>query len=43
MYEVILKDGKFWISKNGKILEAIGSFIDPLTPELIIKEIEDEV
>ena len=43
MYEVDLKDGEFWIAKNGKILDVIGSFIDPLTPEMIIKEIKDEV
>ena len=43
MYEVVLKDGEFWIAKNGKILEAIGSFCEPLTPEIIIKEIEYEV
>lgn len=43
MYEVVLKDGEFWIAKNGKILEVLGSFIDPLTPEMIIKEIKDEI
>lgn len=43
MYEVVYKDGEFWIAKNGKILEVLGSFIDPLTPELIIMEIKDEV
>lgn len=43
MYEVVLNDGKFWISKDGKILEVIGSFDEPLTPEIIIKEIENEI
>ncbi|WP_458456489.1 hypothetical protein [Methanobrevibacter sp.] len=43
MYEVILKNGEFWIARNGKVLEVIGSFNDPITPEIIIKEIEDEV
>ena len=42
-YEVVYKDGTFWIARNGKILEVVGSFIDPLTPEVIIKEIEDEI
>ena len=43
MYEVVLKDGEFWIAKDGKILDVIGSFIDPLTPEMIIREIKDEI
>lgn len=43
MYEVVLKEGKFYIAKNGRILDVIGSFEDPLTPEIIIKEIENEV
>ena len=43
MYEVVLKDGEFWIAKNGRVLEVLGSFNDPLTPEIIISEIKDEV
>ena len=43
MYEVVLKDGEFWIAKNGKVLDVLGSFIDPVTPEIIIEEIKDEV
>ena len=43
MYVLVLRDGEFWIAKNGKILEVLGSFIDPLTPEIIILEIKDEV
>lgn len=39
--EVIYKDGLFWISKDDKIIEELGGFIDPLTPEIIIKEIEE--
>lgn len=38
--EVIYKDELFWISKDGKILEEIGGFIDPISPKIIIKEIE---
>ena len=39
MYEVIYKDGEFWIKKDDKILDELGSFIDPISPEIIIKEI----
>ena len=42
MYEVVYVDGEFWIAKNGERLKELGGFIDPLTPEIIIKEIEDE-
>ena len=42
MYSVEYKEGKFWIVKDGKILEDIGGFIDPVTPEIIIREIENE-
>ena len=41
--EVIYKDEKFWISKDGKILKELGGFIDPISPEIIIKEIENEI
>lgn len=43
MYQVIYKDELFWVSKNGEIIESIGGFIDPVTPEIIIKEIENEI
>jgi hypothetical protein len=45
MYEVVYDkdDGLFWIYKDNKALRSLGGFIEPLTPELIIKEIEDEV
>ena len=43
MYEVVLKDGEFWIAKNGKILDVLGSFCEPITPEIIFEEIKDEV
>lgn len=28
---------------NGKIMEELGGFIDPITPEIIIEEIKNEV
>lgn len=43
MYDVVYKDEKYWISYNGKIVEDIGSFDEPVSPNIIIKEIEDEV
>lgn len=41
MYEVVLKDGKWWISKNGEILKDIGSFIDPVSPKIIVEAINE--
>ena len=41
MYDVEYDDGLFWITKDGVALRDIGGFIDPVTPELIIKEIEE--
>ena len=41
--EVVYEDDMFWISKDGKILRELGGFIDPISPEIIIKEIEDEI
>ena len=43
MYEVMLKDGEFWIAKDGKIVEMLGSFDEPITPEIIVKEANNEV
>jgi len=43
MYEVVYDedDELFWITKNGKVLRDIGGFIEPVTPEIIIKEIKN--
>ena len=43
MYEVVLKDGKWWISDNGNIIEVVGSFDDPITPEIIVEEMNGEI
>lgn len=43
MYTVIHKENKWWIMCNGKIMEELGGFIDPITPEIIIEEIKNEV
>ena len=43
MFEVVLKDEKWWISKDGKICEDLGSFDDPVSPEIIVREINGEV
>lgn len=43
MYQVIYDDGLWWIMKDGKILEDIGGFADPVSPEIIIEEIKYEV
>ena len=39
MYSVEYIDGLFWIVNDGEVLEDIGGFIDPVTPEIIIEEI----
>lgn len=39
MYEIVLKDDKWWIAKDGEINKDIGGFIDPISPEIILKEI----
>ena len=41
VYEVVLKDERWWISKNGKIIESLGSFIDPISPKIIIEELDE--
>ena len=43
MYQVVYEDELFWVSKDGKISESIGGFIDPVTPEIIIEEIKNEI
>ena len=42
MYEVVYNDGLFYVSKDGSILEYLGGYIEPLTCEIIIREIENE-
>lgn len=42
MYDVIYVDDCFWICKDGEILEELGSFIEPISPKIIIEEIENE-
>ena len=39
--EVVYENGEFWISKDGKILEDLGGFIDPVSPQIIIEEIKN--
>lgn len=43
MYEVVYENEKFWIAYNGRVLEELGSFIEPISPKIIIEEIKDEV
>lgn len=42
MYDVIYVDDCFWISKDGNILKELGSFIEPISPKIIIEEIRNE-
>lgn len=41
MYDVIYKDEGWWIMKDDKVITDLGCFIDPITPKIIIKEIEE--
>lgn len=43
MYDIILKDGLFWITYKDEIVEELGGFIEPISPEIIIMEIKDEL
>ena len=45
MYQVKYdKDnGLWWIVKDGKALIDLGGFIEPVTPRIIIQEIENEL
>ena len=45
MYQVIYDndDELFWITKDGETLKDLGGFIDPVTPEIIIEEIKNEI
>lgn len=43
MYDVEYKDGRWWITKDGKILEDLGYFSDPISPKVIVREINGEI
>ena len=43
MYDVIYMDEYWWITKDGRILEELGGFIDPISPEIIVREINGEI
>lgn len=43
MYDIVYDNHLWWIRKNGVILKDLGGFIEPLSPEIIIKEIENEI
>lgn len=43
MYDILFDGELYWITYDGRILEELGSFIEPVSPRIIIKEIEDEV
>ena len=42
MFEVVYKDCKWWISKDDKIVEDLGGFIDPISPEIIVSVLNGE-
>lgn len=39
MFEVKYEEGLWWIFKDDERLDDIGGFIDPISPEIILKEI----
>lgn len=40
MYDVELIDGRWWITRDGAIIKMLGSFEDPISPKIIVEEIE---
>lgn len=40
MYDVEYIDGWWWITKDGIVLEELGKFIDPISPKIILEEID---
>ena len=40
MYDIKYENGKWWITKDDVICDIFGSFIDPVSAEIIVKEIE---
>lgn len=43
IYDVMFYEGKWWLTKNGKIIRSIGGFCEPISPEIIKKVIENEI
>jgi hypothetical protein len=43
VYKVVLNDGKWWISKDGEIIKDLGSFIEPISPKIIVEELNGEI
>ena len=43
MFEVVYKDCKWWISRNGEICEEFDGFIDPISPKIIVEELNGEI
>ncbi len=41
MYDVKYENGEWWITKDGNIVEILGGFSDPITPQIILKEIKE--
>lgn len=43
MFEVKYSDGEWWIYKDDERLDDIGGFSDPISPNIIIEEIKNEL
>ena len=41
--EVVYKYGYWWISEDGELLTELGKFIDPISPQIIIDEVNNEI
>ncbi len=42
MYDIKYENELWWITKDGRIIEDLGSYLDPISPKIIIKEILNE-
>lgn len=43
MYSIEFDGELYWITYNGKRIDELGGFIEPVSPMVIIEEIRDEV
>ena len=43
MYDIVCIGEEWWITYNGEIVKDLGSFIEPISPKIIIEEIKDEI
>lgn len=43
MYDVEYRYGYWWIVKDGEVLTELGHFIDPISPKIIVEEMNGQI